>query len=263
MKTALSATKVLIGINVLVYLCVNVLLPALEDLWALLPLYYPDNAMFRPWQFLTHMFMHGSTGHLFFNMFALFSFGTVLERIWGAKRFVIFYLVVGLGAGLIYTGVNQWEVRADQRILEGAGYRVEQVEAALALTNPQAYAMRMLDVNPLAFQAAGLETLREIYRTVHVPVVGASGAIYGILTAFGLLFPNAKLSLLFLPVPVAAKFFIPGLLVMDLFSGVTGVSLFGGGIAHFAHVGGAVIGFALMMLWKKELSGIDLQVRFE
>ena len=98
--------------------------------------------------------------------------------------------------------------------------------------------------------------------TFYIPVVGASGAIYGILTAFGLLFPEAKLSLIFLPVPVAAKWFIPALLLLDLFSGVTGFSLFGGGIAHFAHLGGALIGFLLMLLWKKELSGIDRVVRF-
>ena len=91
----------------------------------------------------------------------------------------------------------------------------------------------------------------DLYRIYVGPMVGASGAIYGILVAFGLLYPNAKLALLFLPVPIAAKFFIPILLALDLFSGVTGFSLFGGGIAHFAHIGGALIGFLLMWHWRK------------
>ncbi len=262
MKTPLSATKILIGINVLVYVSVNVLLPNLEDLWALLPLYFPENDLFRPWQFLTHMFMHGNTGHLFFNMFALFSFGSVLERIWGPKRFVLFYLVVGLGAGFIYTGVNQFEFRSTRQALMTEGLSAAQVDRVGESQDLQAFALQILRENPRALDSVEPETIRDLFMTFYIPVVGASGAIYGILTAFGLLFPEAKLSLIFLPVPVAAKWFIPALLLLDLFSGVTGFSLFGGGIAHFAHLGGALIGFLLMLLWKKELSGIDRVVRF-
>lgn len=262
MKSTLSATKILIGLNALVYLCVNVFFPAKEDLWVLFPLYFPANDLFRPWQFVTSMFMHANTGHLFFNMFALFSFGSLLERVWGAKRFVIFYMIVGLGAGFIYTGVNHFQYQSIRKTLSAEGFSPEQIDSVGEFSNPRSYAMRLFQENPEVFHAVEPDRIVEFFMTFHIPVVGASGAIYGILTAFGLLFPQAKLSLLFLPVPVAAKFFIPALLLMDLFSGVTGFSLFGGGIAHFAHLGGALIGFLLMMLWKKELSGIDQSFRF-
>ncbi len=262
MQSSLSATKILIGLNAAVYLLVYVLMPGQENLWNLLPLYFPGNDLYRPWQFVTSLFMHANTGHLFFNMFALFSFGSLLERIWGAKRFVIFYLVVGLGAGFIYTAVNQIEFRSLRGNMMEAGFQSEQLDAVGEFSEPRSFALRLLQQNPAAFQNIEPETVMDLFMTYHIPVVGASGAIYGILTAFGLLFPNAKLSLLFLPVPIAAKYFIPALLLMDLFSGVTGFSLFGGGIAHFAHLGGALIGFLLMLLWKKELSGIDRTVQF-
>lgn len=262
MKFPFSATQTLIGLNALVYLLVYVLVPNLDTLWGLLPLYFPANPLFRPWQFVTSLFMHGGSGHLFFNMFALFSFGGVLERVWGAKRFVVFYLAAGLGAGFIYTAVEQMEFRAAGRDLQQSGFSSAQLEAVAEADSPRQFALDLMRRDPVAFAQTDPERIVDFFRTFHVPVVGASGAIYGILTAFGILFPHAKLSLIFLPVPVAAKFFIPGLLLMDLFSGVTGFSLFGGGIAHFAHLGGALIGCLLMLLWKKQLSGIDPGIRF-
>lgn len=259
---SLSTTKILIGLNLFVYVLVNVLLPGLEPVWSRLPLYFPENGAFGPWQFLTHLFMHGGTGHLFFNMFALFSFGSVLEQIWGPKRFLLFYLIVGLGAGILYTGVNQLSFRNTGQSLLDAGFTTEQIERIADSRDIQNYVLSVLRENPRALATVDSESILKRFQIFHSPVVGASGAIYGVLTAFGLLFPEARLSLIFLPVPVAAKFFIPGLLLLDLFSGVTGVSLFGGGIAHFAHLGGALIGFILMRLWKKEWSGIDPTLRF-
>jgi len=190
------------------------------------------------------MFLHGSPGHIFFNMFALVSFGAILEREWGASRFLLFYFVCGVGAALIQTGVNWQEFRDLHEHLVAAGLTPSVIGSLLTTGSGE------LPTDP-----AVKATLIDLYRVYASPMLGASGAIYGLLVAFGFLHPNAKLSLMFVPVPVAAKYFIPGLLLLDLFSGVTGFSLFGGSIAHFAHLGGALIGFLLMLLWRKRSRG--------
>jgi membrane associated rhomboid family serine protease len=190
---------------------------------------------------VTTMFMHGGLMHLLFNMYALWAFGTPLENIWGINRFVFFYFASGIGASLIYSGVNYYKFKSIYNSMLAADIPAENIEQLL---KTKAY-------DPELFSAFTAETLAEFYHIFHIPAVGASGAIYGILVAFGMLFPNAKLALIFLPVPIPAKYFIPVLIAIDLFSGVTGFSIFGGGIAHFAHVGGAVIGFLLMLYWKR------------
>lgn len=202
-------------------------------------LWYPTNELFGAWQLVSHMFLHGGMGHIFFNMFALVSFGSVLEREWGAARFLFFYFLCGVGAGLVYTGVNWQEFHGLHARLVAAGLTPAAISDLMATGSGE------VPKDP-AVQAM----LIELYRVYARPMIGASGAIYGLLVAFGFLHPNAKLSLMFLPVPVAAKYFIPGLLLLDLFSGVTGFSLLGAGIAHYAHLGGALIGFLLMLLWR-------------
>lgn len=214
----------------------GILLPnGAERLMSSGALWYPANENFGVWQWITYMFLHGSPGHIFFNMFALFSFGGLLERQWGSRRFLIFYFLCGVGAGLIQTGINWYEFRSLYDQLVASGVKPAEIRELLA---QGAY---------LPSKPTSLELLKILVS----PMVGASGAIYGVLVAFGLLYPNAKLALLFVPVPVAAKYFIPALLLLDLLSGVTGFSLFGGNIAHFAHLGGAAIGFLLMLLWRK------------
>ncbi|MDF3129716.1 rhomboid family intramembrane serine protease [Kiritimatiellaeota bacterium B1221] len=251
MWKTLPATVSLIALNGIIFLSVDHLLPAGNVLALRLPLYFPLNDNFGIWQFVTHMFMHGSLSHLFLNMFGLYSFGAILERVWGAKRFLIFYFAAGIGAAVIYTAVHYVDFNRAMEQLRSSGLSVEEINQTLQ--NAQ--------VSHVATDAQ-VKLLKKLYLTVNIPMVGASGAIYGILTAFGILFPNAKLSLIFLPVPVAAKFFIPALLLLDLFSGVTGFSIFGGGIAHFAHVGGALIGFLLMLLWRKDISVYPQQPSF-
>jgi len=186
------------------------------------------------------MFLHADLGHIFFNMFALVSFGTILEREWGATRFLIFYFLCGVGAALIQLGVNWHEAGLLHARLVAAGL------TPAAISDLMATGRGSLPADP-----AVKAVLVDLYRIHIAPMVGASGAIYGLLVAFGCLHPNAKLSLMFVPVPVAAKFFIPGMLLLDLFSGVTGFSLFGAGVAHFAHLGGAAIGFLLMLIWRQ------------
>ncbi|MCC5849372.1 MAG: rhomboid family intramembrane serine protease [Verrucomicrobia bacterium] len=219
-----------------------------------LPLYFPLNADFQIWQFVTSIFTHADTTHLLFNMFGLFSFGSLLERVWGSKRFLIFYFVVGIGAGVIYSTVNYVQYESIASELREHGVTQEVFDLMDEDDDLRAFASALETQHAEAIDEVGVEKIIKLMTTYRTPVVGASGAIYGILTAFGLLFPNAKLSLIFLPIPIAAKFFIPAILLLDLFSGVTGFSIFGGGIAHFAHLGGAFIGFLLMIIWRKHLS---------
>lgn len=203
--------------------------------------WYPGNPHFAWWQTVTYMFLHADLGHLFFNMFALVSFGTVLEREWGARRFLVFYLVCGVGAGLIYAGVNWHEFGDLQDRLVAAGMTPSEIHTLLTTGRGR-----------IPGDPAVEATFYELYRVYIGRMVGASGAIYGLLVAFGCLYPNAKLALVFVPVPIAAKFFIPALLGLDLFSEFTGFSLFGAGVAHFAHLGGALIGFLLMLFWRHQ-----------
>ena len=202
-------------------------------------LWYPANGNFGLWQVVSYMFLHANLSHVFFNMFALVSFGSVLEREWGAARFLLFYFLCGVGAGLIQTGINWQEFHGLHARLVAAGLEPPAISSLLATGGGRLPAVPAVKA-----------MLIELYGIYARPMLGASGAIYGLLVAFGFLHPNAKLALMFVPVPIAAKFFIPGLLLLDLFSGVTGFSLFGAGIAHFAHLGGAAIGFLLMLLWR-------------
>ena len=229
----------LLMVNIAVF-AAGYLLPQESDrLIAAGALWYPANGNFGLWQVVSYIFLHGSLGHIFFNMFALVSFGSVLEREWGTARFLIFYFLCGVGAGLIQTGIN-WQ--AFHGLHDGL---VESGLTPSAITSLLEKGGGMLPADP-----ATKARLVELYGIYATPMIGASGAIYGLLVAFGFLHPNAKLALMFVPFPIAAKFFIPGLLLLDLFSGVTGFSLFGASIAHFAHLGGAAIGFLLMLLWR-------------
>lgn len=204
-------------------------------------LYFPKNENFAVWQFVTHMFMHGSFMHILFNMYGLWAFGSPLEQMWGRNKFLFFYFSAGIGAGLIYTGVNYFQFQLVYQELINLGLTAVDIQGILATGK----------YNPEILTSISAEQLNNFYSIFHVPAVGASGALYGVLVAFAMLFPNAELMLIFVPFPIKAKYFIPIIVGLDLFSGVTGFSIFGGGIAHFAHVGGAIIGFIIMWYWKK------------
>ena len=209
----------------------------------LLALHYFENDRFRIWQPLTHMFMHGGIGHIFFNMFALVMFGSTLEHFWGGKKFLFFYISCGLGAMLLHTAVNYYSVHEGVNILIENGFSKQEI---FSLMNEEKYNPQWQEfLSPTVFQ-----NMTQGFIGV---AVGASGAIYGLLVAYAFMFPNAELMLIFLPVPIKAKYFVPGLLLMDLYLGLNGNPILGGstGIAHFAHIGGAVIGFIMMWYWKK------------
>ncbi|MCM1177005.1 MAG: rhomboid family intramembrane serine protease [Clostridium sp.] len=204
-------TKNIIIINVLVWI-MSELNPDL--MFRNFAMFYPASPLFRPWQIVTHMFMHGGFWHIFFNMYTLFIFGSVLERVWGAKKFLFFYFVTGLGAVALHTGV-QW------------------IEA-------QNYMAQIADGNVAA--AASLNALKM------TPTVGASGAIYGLLMGYAMLFPDTVLTLIFPPVSLKAKWFVLIFAAIELSTGVFGI---GGGIAHFAHLGGLLFGWLIVLYWKR------------
>jgi membrane associated rhomboid family serine protease len=198
----------------------------------LLGTFYIDSQFFRVWQLLTYMFMHGNLMHIVFNMFALFTFGGVIENRWGTKRFINFYLITGLGAVALQMGVQAYEV-----------YQI----TGSAINNPinidLGQGMANIPIPNLTNEQK--DTLIGIYG---FPMVGASGAIFGLLVAFGMLYPNAELYIMFIPVPVKAKFIIPIYIFFELSLGVAKVP--GDSIAHYAHLGGALLGFILVKLWK-------------
>ena len=166
-----------------------------------LAMFYPTSEYFTPYQIITHMFMHGNMGHLFFNMFGLFMFGPPLESVWGPKRFLGYYLITGFGA----LGLHLIATYAEIQMMGGSSY------------------------------------------LINVPMLGASGAIFGLLAGFGMLFPNATIMLLFPPIPIKAKYFVLIYAVIELFLGVSNISQ---GVAHFAHVGGALFGVLLVLYWR-------------
>jgi membrane associated rhomboid family serine protease len=254
------AVKQLLILNVAIYV-LSIFMPQNYDTLAM---YFFENQKFKIWQPLTHMFMHAQMPnfwHLVLNMFALVSFGCAIEHFWGAKRFVIFYLLCGLGAAAVQMGYNYYEyytivsqlqtnispedlsVILNTNMVDG-----DMLKREILYNNAKAifekYPSLSQDDFALLFNAN---------RTIMTSCVGASGAIYGLLVAFAFMFPQAELMMLFIPFPVKAKYFVPILILLDLFSGVTGYSLFGGGgIAHFAHVGGALAGFLCMLLWRNK-----------
>jgi membrane associated rhomboid family serine protease len=230
-----DAIKHLIIINVILFVAPQLLK---LDFTNILALHYPKNDHFGIWQYATHMFMHGSFSHILFNMYGLWAFGTPLEQMWGKNKFIFFYFSAGIGAGLIYTLANYYQFNGIYEQLINFGLSASDIQDRLNIGSYND--SRILLSN---------EEMIKFYGLYHTPAVGASGAVYGVLVAFGLYFKDAKLALLFFPVPIAAKYFIPFIILGDLFFGMTKYSI--GNIAHFAHVGGALIGFLIAWYWKK------------
>ncbi len=253
-----STIKVLIIINVVVFGISQI--PGIEDrMFELFAMFFTKNPNFQYWQVITSMFMHGGIMHILLNMYALWAFGSPLEVMWGKNRFLIFYFVSGIGAGLIYLAVNYYQFNAAYQEVISMGVSAVDLQKVFSFESINDPNLLQYLSNNSSLHHEAVNTLRSIF---YIPAVGASGAIYGVLVAFGMSFPNSKLALIFLPVPIPAKFFIPIMIGIDLFSGVTGFSIFGGGVAHFAHVGGALVGFLLMWYWK--VSGkIEAPVRYQ
>lgn len=211
--------KNLIFINALFFLATELLFRdvgefGLQGIFGLWPINHEN---FRPYQIFTHMFTHAGLGHIFFNMFSLWMFGRMLENIWGPKKFLLFYLVCGIGSAVAHMTMAYFQYQPIQEALELA-------------------------------KAAGQTEYVDLILSQPMYAVGASGAVMGVLVGFAYLFPNTELMLLFPPIPIKAKWLIIGLVAFDLFGGLGKTS---DGIAHWAHLGGAAMGFILVYIWNK------------
>ncbi len=228
--------KHLLILNIIFFFASSVLGEIMYDLFAM---HYPNNPNFFIWQPITHMFMHGDLTHIMFNMFGLWMFGTPLEQMWGKQKFIFFYISAGLGAVLLQTIIYHIDVVSVNQILSEYGLSKGEIDLFYETGR----------LNTSLIQSIGEDRLFSGIQSFKALMVGASGALYGILVAFAMLFPNVQLMLLFPPIPVRAKYLVPILILFDLFFGFTSYSV--GPIAHFAHIGGAITGFIMMWYWKK------------
>jgi rhomboid-like protein len=214
--------KNLLIINIIFFAATYILANQFNmDKW--FAVYYFDSPLFRPWQPITYMFMHGGFFHIFFNMFGLFMFGPILEYSMGSKRFLNFYFICGIGAIAL------------QMLIQAV--TVYSITGGLTIAHPE------LDSSYLQFGPSA----QKLFDTFNTPVVGASGAIFGILVAFGLLYPNMELLIFFIPIPVKAKYVVSFYVLYEIYYGFKQVS--GDNVAHFAHIGGALFGFLMVKIW--------------
>lgn len=222
------AVKNIIIINVLVFLACFVV-PGLADN---LTGYYFASPNFRPWQIVTHMFMHSMSDftHIFFNMYALYLFGTALENYWGTKKFVIYYMTCGIGAFFLHMGVSYFEIQKMMQTLSDK--EIYQVMIT-GLEEGRSYKVQMV----------------ELYSAINTGVVGASGAVFGVLLGFGMLFPNTELMLLFPPIPLKAKYFVMIYGAIEFYLAMRQTA--GDNVAHYAHLGGMIFGYLLLKYWQK------------
>lgn len=225
--------KNLIIINVVMLILAELLKISGVNLNGILGLYFPKSEFFRSWQVVTHMFMHGGFIHLLFNMFALWMFGRVLEQVWGPKRFLLYYFVTGLGAAFFFELVQYIQYSRVMGILSPEQLQLVYDSGGSAISQGRNFA------------DAGMGRLNSI---LNIPVVGASGAVYGVLLAFGVLFPNTQLMFIFPPIPVKAKYVVIGYAAIELYLAITSP---GSGIAHTAHLGGMIFGYLLIRYWRK------------
>lgn len=226
--------KNLLIINGLMFLGLMVAQGQGIDLNSILGLYYPKSSAFKPVQIVAHMFMHGGFTHILMNMFVLWMFGAILENRFGPQRFLIYYLVCGFGAAALHLAVIHFQVQGLVNQLDASQVQLVFSEGRDLLASGRNYSDA---------------TLGKLNYLVNIPTVGASGAVFGLLLAFGMLFPDVPLMLIFFPVPIKAKYFVTGYAVIELAAGVTRIP--GDNIAHFAHLGGMLFGYLLIQYWKR------------
>ncbi len=232
------------------------------DLENLLGLHYFQSDLFRPFQYITYMFLHANISHIFFNMFALWMFGYLLENVWGPKRFLVYYIITGIGAALVQTLVNWWDISSIQAAAE-AYQTAPSIDAFIAFVKnhyPNYYESQgtilnfiqtwSLDKTNPAYLNQSVEYIGQLIRLqMDVPTIGASGAVYGILLAFGMMFPNMLVFIYFL-FPIKAKWIVILYGIIELVSAL--ISNPNDNVAHFAHLGGMIFGFFLIIYWRKK-----------
>lgn len=218
------------------------------DLGSLLGAHYFGTPLFQPYQVVSHFFMHGGFFHILMNMYVLVIFGSFLERLWGPKRFFIFYVASALGAYLLYAGVGFFDIMQLKQNI-GNSYAVADINGLFKefgdVTNLQYNEI----INKYHLNDFQIGALQEYYWKSKIPMVGASGAIFGVMAAFAILFPNTELMLIFPPIPIKAKWLIGGYFVFELYNSFQNNA--GDNVAHLAHVGGAIVGAILVLIWRR------------
>jgi membrane associated rhomboid family serine protease len=226
--------KNIIMLNILMFVIYMVGGRAFEiDLNRILGLYFPMSDSFKPVQIISHMFMHADFWHIFLNMYALYIFGQALENVWGPKRFFIYYLVCGLGAALVHESVIAFQYDKLAGMLSPEQVQIIIREGSSVLAEGKGF---------------GNSIMNSLLVLLNTPTIGASGAVFGILLAFGVLFPNTQLMIIFPPIPIRAKYFV---LIYGVIELVLAFSQPGSKIAHFAHLGGMLFGYLLIVYWRK------------
>ncbi|MDQ0592170.1 membrane associated rhomboid family serine protease [Chryseobacterium ginsenosidimutans] len=231
-------TRNIIIINVIIFIVANLLLQ--DKFIGYLAAFYPFSPFFKSWQIITHMFMHGSIIHILFNMLTLFSFGPILEQSLGEKKYLILYFVSGLGAFFLFNLWNFIEVQQISGELQQLGFNINEYLSGSGVN----YAGTSESI------IKQKELVGNLNNIMGTPMVGASGAIFGVVAAFATLYPEAKIGIMFIPIPMKVKYVLPVVILGSIYLGVSGNA---GGIAHLAHVGGAIVGFILAKIWKKHL----------
>ena len=236
MRSPSETVKHLLIINCIFFLGTLILGQSSYDLFAL---HYYDSPKFEYWQILSHMFMHGDFSHILFNMIGLWMFGTPIEQMWGKSKFVFFYLSTGFGAAALQILLYSFQVNQANDLFLNLNVDPSVISEFYSSSRLPSNIINLIDV----------ETLQSAFSSYNSVLVGASGALYGVLVAFAMSFPNTQLMLLFPPIPIKAKYLVPLLIGADVFFGFSSYSI--GPIAHFAHVGGALTGFIMIQYWKK------------
>lgn len=237
MQRISETVKHLLIINCIFFLASIIVGESMYDFFAL---HFPDSPKFEYWQIITHMFMHGDFSHILFNMIGLWMFGTPMEQMWGKNKFIFYYISTGLGAALLQITIYYYQVNQVNEFFSDLNLSSSVISEFYLSSRLPADIINNIDI----------EILKRAFSSYNSVLVGASGALYGVLVAFAMSFPNTQLMLLFPPIPIKAKYLVPILIFADLFFGFSSYSI--GPIAHFAHLGGALTGFLMLYYWKKK-----------
>tara|TARA_Y100000741_G_scaffold254999_1_gene196472 strand:+ start:837 stop:1577 length:741 start_codon:yes stop_codon:yes gene_type:complete len=236
MQRISETVKHLLIINCIFFLASIIVGESMYDFFAL---HFPDSPKFEYWQIITHMFMHGDFSHILFNMIGLWMFGTPMEQMWGKNKFIFYYLSTGFGAALLQITIYYYQVNQVNEFFSDLNLNSSIISEFYLSSRLPGDIINNIDI----------EILKRAFSSYNSVLVGASGALYGVLVAFAMSFPNTQLMLLFPPIPIKAKYLVPILIFADLFFGFSSYSI--GPIAHFAHLGGALTGFLMLYYWKK------------
>ena len=245
--------KAIIIINIIIFAVQSINPQYDRMIVSLFGLHYFTSEQFIPTQLVTYMFVHSNIGHIFSNMLGLFFLGPILEMFWGEKRFLIFYLITGIGAGILYMGLKYYDFSTLQAVTEAYILNPDLTKFQSLLAKfysegiPSSVYSLLQDTSNVTLKESVFIAEESLKAVLNTPMIGASGAVFGIMAGFGLLFPNTELMLLFFPFPIKAKYFVTFYALYEIYAGLNKMP--GDNVAHFAHIGGMIVAFILIKIW--------------